>query len=382
MTELFNPHSNEWLSNKFEIYKELRTQEKAYYSEKYKMYVFTRYDDVKFILTNPDIFSSAYGNLICEEEFRFGRTLGASDNPMHEVYKNIVKNAYSKDNIDRILSVVEPKIAALLSAKEEFNISTVIDEISAWVTTEMLNFPCDKEMMKTLIVNVQRHSPMCVSENVISQYAEDFKNLTTDIAFIKKLPATGPGIYKEFIENHPTDIKPVVSLFQGPTISGASSMTGALQFLTLDLYRENVLSKLIKNPSLIPNAINESLRFHASTGRFSRTVMSEITLQGVTLPAGTRVAVCLDAVNRDPAKFENPDEFDLNRDTTGHLAFGYGVHACIALAISKAVMSRYLEILINTLGNYQITTSNNDLKYVMTASGNNDMISNINIKRG
>ena len=380
MTEMFNPHSNEWLKNKFEIYKDLRNRDTAYYSEKYKMYVFTRYDDVKFILSNPEIFSSAHGNLICEEEFRFGRTLGASDNPMHDVYKNIVKNAYSKDNIDRVISTVEPKISELLSKDTEFNISLAIDEISAWVTTEMLNFPCDKEIMKNIIVNVQRHSPMCVSENVIPDTAEEFKKVTTNIAFVEKRKAEGPGIYKEFTENHPANSKPIVSLFQGPTISGASSMTGALQFLTLDLYRENVLEDIINDRSLIPNAVNESLRFHASTGRFSRTVMSDINLHGVKLTSGTRVAVCLDSANRDPLKFKNPDVFDLYRDTTGHLAFGYGVHACIALAISKAVMSRYLEILINTLGKYQVITKNNELKYVMTASGNNDMISNIFIK--
>jgi len=385
MDEYFNPHSNDWLLNKFEIYKQLRQSPTAYYSKKYNLHVYTRYNDVKFILENPEIFISGKGNLICEEEFRFGRTLGASDNPKHNMFKNIVRNAYSKDNIERIIGVVESKTRILLSnaikENNEFNISEIIDEISAWATTELLNFPCDKEHMKNLIVGIQRHSPLCVSENIDPTYAEEFKNLTTKLAIYEKASPLGPGIYKDFIENHPPEEKLVISLYQGPTISGASSMTGALQFLTLDLYRQNKISELLLNKSLINDAINESLRYHASTGRFSRTVSREIDLHGINLKSGDRVAICLDSANRDPEKFPNPDYFIIERDTSGSLAFGYGVHACIALAISKAIMSKYLEILLDLVGDYEIVTEDKYLKYVMTASGNNDMISNIMIRK-
>ena len=158
-------------------------------------------------------------------------------------------------------------------------------------------------------------------------------------------------------------------------------MTGALQFLTLDLYREGQLENVINDRTLIPAAIDESLRFHASTGRFSRTVIAPVTIHGVSLKPGDRVALCLESANRDPERFPDPDKFILERDTSGHLAFGYGVHACIALAISKSLMTAYLEILLDSIGKYKVTTENKDLRYVMTASGNDDMINNIHIER-
>lgn len=166
----------------------------------------------------------------------------------------------------------------------------------------------------------------------------------------------------------------------GPTLSGASSLTGALQFLTLDLYRENQLDLILDDPSLIPKAVEESLRFHASTGRFSRTVTKEITIHGVTLQPGDRVALCLESGNRDPEKFVDPNTFDLHRDTSGNLAFGRGPHACIALAITKEIMHVYLEILIKHFGKYTVITKTEDLRYVITNSGNDDMIDNIYIK--
>jgi cytochrome P450 len=158
-------------------------------------------------------------------------------------------------------------------------------------------------------------------------------------------------------------------------------MTGALQFLTLDLFRESQLDYLINNRLLIENAINESIRFHASTGRFSRTVIQEIELHGVLLKPETRVAVCLESANRDSNKFTNPDIFDLHRDTSGNLGFGYGAHACIALAVSKSVMSIFLRLLLENVGKYKIITAQEDYNYVITQSGNDDMIDNLILEK-
>lgn len=376
--ELFNPHSTEWLLNKFEIYKDLRNRDSAYYSEKYKMHIFTRHTDVKTILSNPDVFSSGQGNLVNENEFRFGRTLGASDNPTHEVFKNIVKNAYGKENISRISAIFEEQAKTLLAGKT-LNISEVIEELSAWAIAELLNLPYEKEKIKSLILHIQRYSPLAVANNIDAASSDEFVKLVLQ-AIQSRIEPKGPGIYKEFIEKHPKDLRPVISLFQGPTLSGASSLTGALQFLTLDLFRHGLVKTVLENRQLIPAAVEESLRYHASTGRFTRTVTQDIRLHNINLRPGDRVTACLDAANRDPAQYANPDHFDLNRNTTGSMTFGYGMHACIALAISKSLMHKYLEVLLDQTGDYTISTVDSELSYVITASGNNDMISNVFIE--
>lgn len=382
--EYFNPHSNEWLQNKFEIYKNLRKQDTAYFSEKYQMHILTRYADVAFALANPDIFSSAKGNLIVESPFRFGMTLGASDKPRHDFYKNIAKNAYSKDNINSVVSEFKSYARELLVG-HSVNLSDVIDHLSARVSAEIIGLPCNKQEVTDLIVDIQRRSSTCVSTNI-----DDTSWNTMHELYLKKFIfgnttiTTQPGIYKEFMNYWNTsteDFKNVgFSLFTGPMISGASSMSGALQFLTLDLYNNGLIDTLLADRSLIPNAVNEALRYRASTGRFSRTVTTEITMHGVSLKPGDKVAVCLESANRDPEKFNNPDTFDLHRTTNGHLGFGHGVHACIAMAVSKAVMTAYLEVLLD-FGKYQAVTDPTDYQYVMTASGNNDMISNLIIEK-
>jgi cytochrome P450 len=73
--------------------------------------------------------------------------------------------------------------------------------------------------------------------------------------------------------------------------------------------------------------------------------------------------------------------FDLNRDTSGHLAFGHGLHSCIALAISKSLLTEFLSVVFDYFGKYKIITPDSELKYIMTASGNDDMINNIHIAK-
>jgi cytochrome P450 len=377
--ELFDPHSGEWLLNKFETYKQLRQHETAYWSKKYQMYVITRYDDVMFALNEPEIFSSARGNLICEQEYRFGKTLGASDNPDHDILKDIVKDAYSKDNMQRIADAFAASCKELIKPIDNLNISEIIEDLSATVTAEIINPPFKKDEVKQYVKHIQKHYTGAVKYNTDNTGYEMFNSLLISMANMLKIPATGPGIYKEFLANNDPEKLHQSSLLSGPAISGASSLTGALEILTLDLFRENKMDIILADSSLIPNLINESLRFHASTGRFSRTVTKNVTLHGVNLEPGTRVALCLESANRDPAMVPDPDKFLLGRNTNGQVAFGHGVHACIALAICKKLMQVWVEQLLDLYGKYKVIIENKDLHYVITASGNDDMIANIYI---
>jgi len=383
---MFEPQSGEWLLNKHSIYKELRNSQTAYWSEKYNLYVITRYDDVYYILSNPEIFSSAKGNLPFDYPPRFGHTLGTSDNPLHNEYKNLLKNAYTKDNIKRVVDLFSKKAIEFFEGQTQLNVSEITKELASWAIAEILNFPLEKDYVKNIISETQECSQHAVYSDHIENFEERSRNLSIkyrvlDNVIYGNTPSKGPGVYNEFLKTFNDPIlkdQSKTSLFTGaPTISGAGSLISALQFLTLDLYRENKLDILLKDKSLIPFAINESLRFNTPTGRFTRTTTEKITIHGVDLKPGDRVAVCLDSANRDPNKFTDPDKFDIHRDTSGHLAWGHGVHSCIALAISKELMIAYLEILLDKIGRYKIVTKDFDLIYKVSATGTGDTMINI-----
>ena len=375
----YDPYSNEWLLNRFDIYKDLRTRDTAYWCEKYQVYVLTRYDDVFFALNNPQFFSSAQGNLLIEVDERKGKTLGASDNPLHSEYKNIVINAYTKGNIKRIADVFSTKALELLDNKTEINISDVTEELAVWLSTEIINSPLNKEEAVELTYETHRLQQTQTCRRSLNQPNHPkFRKL---FEFVRLKIPHGPGAYNEYVSNNIKNLD-VIALIIGNMMSGPGSMAAALQYLTLDLFYENKLDILLQDRSLIPQAVNESLRFHAGVGRFTRTITQDITIHNVNLKSGDRVAICLESANRDESKWYNPDEFIINRnDTVKHLAWGYGAHACIALAISKEMLRLYLKLLLDKVGKYEILTKPSDLKYVLMFGGNISMMSNIILRK-
>jgi cytochrome P450 len=375
----YDPRSKEWLLNRYEIYKELRARDTAYWSEKYQVHVITRYDDVFFVLNNPKIFSSSGGNLLIEHGTRLNRTLGASDNPLHNDYKDIVLNAYHKDNIQRIADVFSDNMIKLLSDKTELNVSNITEEIAAWASTEIINSPLDKHEATNLSLLTYKHHPLVSVENAIEDFDGKYAKLFSRVKL--KMASKGPGVYHEYVTNNPKNLD-VIALILGPMMTGVGSLAAALQYLTLDLFYEDQLDALLKDRSLIPQAVNESLRFNAAVGRFTRTVTENVTLHGIDLKPGDRIAIALESANRDETKFVDADKFIINRtDKARHLAWGHGVHVCIALAISKAMLRLYLEILLDKVGKYEILTKPSELEYILMYGGNISIMSNIMMKK-
>ena len=250
--------------------------------------------------------------------------------------------------------------------------------ISAWVVTEILNLPFDKELVNDITLGVHRHLPQVVLVNPDPNFNKKFRIIFDAVK--KKVPSTGPGVYHEYINNNPKDLD-VMALIIGNMITGPGSLAGALQYLTLDLYHENQLDILINNKALIPAAVDESLRYRAAVGRFCRTVTKEITMHGINFKPGDRVAISLESANRDPKAFKNPDQFIIGRKEAKHLSWGHGVHACIALMISKEMLSIYLKLLLDNIGKYEILTKPSELNYSMMVGGNINNMTNIMLKK-
>ena len=96
------------------------------------------------------------------------------------------------------------------------------------------------------------------------------------------------------------------------------------------------LARLRADPSLLPAAVEELLRFtnplNHATDRFTT---QDMTVGGVAIPAGEWVFMAISSANRDPDRFPDPDRLDLSRDTSGHLAFGHGIHYCLGASLAR-----------------------------------------------
>ena len=93
------------------------------------------------------------------------------------------------------------------------------------------------------------------------------------------------------------------------------------------------------NRALLPDAIEESVRWNVTGPSFPRLVVADVELEGVSIPAGSRVDIGLGAGNRDPRRWDDPDSFNIYRPKQPHLGFGFGPHLCFGQHVARAMMT-------------------------------------------
>jgi len=111
---------------------------------------------------------------------------------------------------------------------------------------------------------------------------------------------------------------------------------------------------LQRDPSLIPAAIEETLRFATPLQLTARTTSRKVSMHGVTIPAGGRVVLVTGAANRDDRQFADPERFDITRGQFGHVGFGQGIHGCLGAPLARLEAKVALEEALPVLGDYQL----------------------------
>ena len=112
--------------------------------------------------------------------------------------------------------------------------------------------------------------------------------------------------------------------------------------------------KLRQDRSLVRNAIEEVVRLNTPIKTLSRLVEDDVEVGGTTLPKGSRTMMMFGAANRDPSKFEDPDAFDIERNTRGHVGFGHGTHACLGMHLARLEMSCLFNALADRIERFEL----------------------------
>lgn len=134
-------------------------------------------------------------------------------------------------------------------------------------------------------------------------------------------------------------------------IGGIVTADGAVSILFRHLLdRPDILAALSENPGLIPSAVDESLRLEPAAAFVDRYATRDVDLGDTHIGGGDLVRVSISAANRDPAVFDEPDVFDLDRPNSGeHLAFARGPHACLGIHVAKLEARAALKAVIERL---------------------------------
>ena len=133
------------------------------------------------------------------------------------------------------------------------------------------------------------------------------------------------------------------------TVNGISHM-----MLALTTFPDQ-FDRLRADPSLGKRAFEESLRWDSTVQTFFRTVTRPVTIAGVDIPEGSKVVLFLAAANRDPRKWDEPEGFELSRQTSGHVGFGFGIHQCLGQMVARLEGELVLEALLPRIRSIRAT---------------------------
>jgi len=127
--------------------------------------------------------------------------------------------------------------------------------------------------------------------------------------------------------------------------------------------------EIVADRSLIPNVIEETLRFEPTGPHIARYVARDTEYYGQTVPEGSAILLLIGAANRDERRYDEPDRFDIHRDNGQHLTFGYGLHFCLGAALARLEGRVALDEVLNRFPDWEVDYDNLKLSPTSTVRG-------------
>ena len=383
----------------FNLYKELRDNSPIFFHEPMPMdpepgyWAFTRYEDIKHVSMNPKIFSSQYatGNMLTQgaEENRhpklFKSTIDHMLNLDGEIHLNLRKDHmpfFKPDYVDDLRKKVSVKVTELLDIIAPMGQCNLVQQVSQqlpiFTLSEILGIP-DEDRQKLVSWMEFLELAQYFTYEIIKEQNEGKTESTPDPAIIDMFNSMvdemfdyGRFILKDKRENSSDDLLTAIAnaeidgeklsdefldgswlliIFAGNDTT-RNTMSGGIKLL-----HENQTQKdlLMQNQDLIPNFINETVRCVSPVIHMRRTTLEETEINGQRIGAHEKVALWYGAANRDPAIFENPDEFNiLRKNADKHLAFGIGRHTCLGKPVALMQLQEFYSQFLSRFQDFEM----------------------------
>ncbi|MEV4380773.1 cytochrome P450 [Streptosporangium sp. NPDC049644] len=344
--------ADEVVLDPYPVYAELREQGPVVHLRKNDVYALTRYAVIRDALPDWESFSStsiAFNPMA--NEALTGTSL-ASDPPVHTQLRAALTENLSPRALRGLKGRIEAKADVLVAELVEKGSFEAIDSLARAfpleVVADLIGFTghVRDNMLRWGQAAMQVIGPMN------QRTAESFPIAGELYAWCSQVKASdlvegsvGRGIFDAEARGAipPDTAGHIIHQYLGAGVDTTVAAIGNIVALfashpdQLDLVREN--------PSLVPGAFNEVLRFWPPVNAWGRRATSDVDIDGTVIPAGAQVAVLLGAGNRDPRHYENPDAFLVERNPVDHLSFGYGPHGCAGQGLARLEAHAVIEAL-------------------------------------
>ncbi len=388
----FDPFSTHLGADPYPLYRELREQGPVHHSTDSDIYCVTRYEEVRWALNQPELFSSRAMETVFSRSrdvslklrhvmqvmrfvwrmrahllrFRKAGNLITLDPPRHGELRSIVNRGFTPRQIAKwepwIREIVVEEVADKLAGTADFD---AMRDLAIPLPTRVIMQVLGVE--KNLRSDFKRWS-----DAIISGISGPGRHDPMELGIIDTMSELMLFLAETVRERRASPGEDLISLLVDPKQGHALGDAEAISFVILLLVAGNEtttnlignginalydhpdqLALLIEDPSKMAGFIEESLRFDPPIQIVFRRATADTEIGGVPIAKGAYLAPMLASANRDDRKFPDGDRFDIERDATGHLGFGFGLHFCLGSALARLQARLAFEAIVPHLGRLQ-----------------------------
>jgi cytochrome P450 len=344
----YSPFSRETAHNPFPVYQQLRDEAPVYHNEQVGFWALSRYEDVVAAHLDTDTFSSAHGVTI-EGMDQGSPFLITKDPPAHTAHRKIAGRMFTPRQIAQLEPFIRATAADLLDRVRDQDRFDLVQDFSIRlpldVVSELIGIPAEMRVQVHELSDrmAAREEDMSLPDDVFQAGAELLSLLTELVRERRRNP--GQDVITMLMNTEVED--------EDGGLRSLSDDELAARFLELAFAGHETVAKLIPNgvialswypgqrrelvadPTLIPNAVEEMLRWDPPSHYQGRWTLREIELHGTIIPEDVRVILITGAAVHDERKYPDPEYFDIHRDIDRHVSFGLGRHLCLGASLAR-----------------------------------------------
>ncbi|MBW2270149.1 MAG: cytochrome P450 [Deltaproteobacteria bacterium] len=353
---LYEPASAEFADNAHEIYRKLRDDFPVYRDEARGSWVLTRYQDIRAAASDGETFSSERTSI--SQGLR--PMLQQLDGPRHDKLRKMTWGAFSPSRVagmeGRIRAIANELMDGFADVGECDLLHAYAAQLPSRVIGELIGIPADRReaFLGWTEALIATNSAQDRQENPFEKIYAEFTELLA-------LRRTGPAddlmsaLLDTKVDGESLTEDELLGFCFLLVVGGNDTTTNLIANGSVLLARHpDQRAELVRDPSLIPGAIEEMLRYEAPTQALPRRVTREIEIHGRKLRSDEEVSLVWGSGNHDERRFPDPERFDIGRQDNRHLALGHGVHFCMGSNLARLEGRVAFETLLERLPGYAL----------------------------
>jgi cytochrome P450 len=335
------------------IWKRLRDEAPLYYNEQHDFYAVSRFADVDAFSRDPKTFVSSHGTVmeILGPDPTEMEIMIFMDPPEHTRYRRLVSKAFTPRRMALLEDEIRTLVVSLLDGLAGRSSFDYVQDFGALVPANVIASllgvpPEDRDMVRELIDGTFHLDPVQGMYNEVSfaAMAKLHEYFTATLLERQKHPRD--DMFTDLLNMEIVDeedgeprrltMEQAVNFANLIGSAGTETVARLLGWAALTLDNNpDQRAELAADPGLIPNTVEELLRYEAPSPVQSRWCTADVEVHGGKIPAHSKVVMITGSAGRDERAFPDADRFDIHRKFDHHLSFGYGVHFCLGAALAR-----------------------------------------------